>query len=125
MEYLSSANAGGTRLATIWANSSNSTNSTLALDGCRIATRKALSEENARYSTYRATRGTVSPTFAEVDKHISEIHKQSIAALSSILSYWANGHLHSISQGMNQYRAAILKMNSTITAVTTSGTTDK
>jgi hypothetical protein len=118
MEYLSSANAGGTRLATIWAESSNNANGTLALDGCRIATRKALSEENARYSTYRATRGTVPPAFVDVDKHIGGIHKKSTAALSSILSYWTNGHLHSISQGMDQYRAAILEMNSAITAVT-------
>lgn len=124
MEYLSSANAGGTRLATIWADSSNNTNSRLALDGCRTATHKALSEETVRYSTYRATRGTVPPAFADVDKHIGEIHKQSIAALSCILSYWTNGHLHSISRGMDQYKSAILEMNSTITAVT-SGTTNK
>lgn len=116
--YLSSANAAGTQLATIWAGASNGTSS---LDDCRTAARKAFAEENARYSTYRAARGTVPSEFANVDRHIGEIHKKSIAGLSSILSYWTNGNLNSISQGMEQYQTAVLEMNSTIaegTAVT-------
>jgi hypothetical protein len=116
--YLSSANAAGTQLATIWAGASDGTST---LDDCHTAARTALAEDNARYSTYRATRGTVPPAFAEVDRHIGEIHKKSIAGLSSILSYWTNGNLDSISRGMDQYKAAIVEMNSTIaegTAVT-------
>ena len=116
--YLSSANAAGTQLATIWAGASNGTST---LDDCRTAARKAFAEENARYTTYRAARGTVPSAFANMDKHIGEIHKKSIAGLSSILSYWTNGNLNSISQGMEQYQAAIVEMNSTIaegTAVT-------
>lgn len=112
LEYLSSANTAGTRLATIWAGASDGTST---LDDCRSGARKAFAEENARYSTYRAARGTVPPAFADVDRHIGEIHKNSIAALSSILSYWTSGNLDSISQGMEQYKAAILEMNSTIT----------
>jgi hypothetical protein len=118
IQYLSSANAAGTQLATIWAGASDGTSS---LDDCHTAARTALAEENARYSTYRATRGTVPPAFAEVDRHIGEIHKKSMAGLSSILSYWTNENLDSISRGMDQYKAAILEMNSTIaegTAVT-------
>jgi len=105
-------------LATIWAGASDGTST---LDDCRTAARKAFAEENERYSTYRATRGTVPSAFANVDRHIVEIHQKSIAGLSSILSYWTNGNLNSISQGMEQYKAAILEMNSTIaegTAVT-------
>lgn len=116
--YLSSANAAGTQLATMWAGASDGTST---LDDCHTAARTALAEENARYSTYHATRGTVPPAFAEVDRHIGEIHKKSIAGLSSILSYWTNGNLDSISRGMDQYKAAIVEMNSTIaegTAVT-------
>jgi hypothetical protein len=116
--YLSSANTAGTQLATIWAGASDGTST---LDDCRAAARKAFAEENERYSTYRATRGTVPSAFASEDRHIGEIHKKSIAGLSSILSYWTNGNLSSISQGMEQYKDAILEMNSTIaegTAVT-------
>jgi len=109
--YLSSANTAGTQLATIWAGASDGTST---LDDCRTAARKAFAEENARYSTYRATRGTVPSAFVNVDRHIGEIHKKSIAGLSSILSYWTNGNLNSITQGMEQYQAAILEMNSTI-----------
>ncbi len=112
LEYLSSANTAGTQLATIWAGASDGTST---LDDCHSAARKAFAEENARYSTYRAARGTVPPAFADVDRHIGEIHKNSIAGLSSILSYWTSGNLDSISQGMEQYKAAILEMNSTIT----------
>ncbi|MGO9338232.1 MAG: hypothetical protein ACLPY1_12060 [Terracidiphilus sp.] len=99
-------------MATIWAGASDGTST---LDDCHSAARKAFAEENARYSTYRAARGTVPPAFADVDRHIGEIHKNSIAGLSSILSYWTSGNLDSISQGMEQYKAAILEMNSTIT----------
>ena len=118
IEYLSSANAAGTQLATIWAGASDGTST---LDDCHAAASKAFAEENARYSTYRATRGTVPAAFAEVDRHIGEIHKKSMAGLSSILSYWTNENLDSISRGMDQYKAAIVEMNSTIaegTAVT-------
>ncbi len=118
MEYLSSANAAGTQLATIWAGASDGTST---LDDCHIAARKAFADENARYSTYRATRGTVPPAFANVDRHIGEVHKKSIAGLSSVLDYWTSRNLESISRGMDQYKAAILQMNSTIaegTAVT-------
>src|SRR5216684_529226 len=116
--YLNSVNAAGTQLATIWAGASDGTST---LDDCRTAARKAFADENARYSNYRATRGTVPPAFANMDRHIGEIHKKSMAGLSSILSYWTNGNLNSITQGMDQYKAAILEMNSTIaegTAVT-------
>lgn len=118
IQYLGSANAAGTQLATVWAGASDGTST---LDDCHIAAGKALAEENARYSTYRAARGTVPPAFAEVDRHIAEIHKKSMAGLSSILSYWTNENLDSISRGMDQYKAAIMEMNSTIaegTAVT-------
>jgi hypothetical protein len=116
--YLSSANAAGTQLATIWAGASDGTST---LDDCHIAARKAFADENARYSTYRANRGSVPPAFIDVDRHIGEIHKKSIAGLSSILGYWTTRNLDSISRGMDQYKAAILEMNSTMaegTAVT-------
>ena len=118
IEYLSSANAAGTQLATVWAGASDGTST---LDDCHAAARKAFAEENARYSTYRTTRGTVPAAFAAVDRHIGEIHKKSMAGLSSILSYWTNENLDSISHGMDQYKTAIVEMNSTIaegTAVT-------
>ena len=118
IEYLSSANVAGTQLATIWAGASNGTST---LDDCHTAARKAFADENARYSTYRAARGTVPPAFVNVDRQIAEIHNKSIAGLSSILAYWTTENLDSISRGMDQYKAAILEMNSTIaegTAVT-------
>lgn len=118
IQYLSSANAAGTQLATTWAGASDGTST---LDDCHTAARTAWAEENARYSTYRATRGTVPTAFAQVDRRIGEIHKKSMAGLSSLLSYWTNGNLDSISRGMDQYKAAIVEMNSTIaegTAVT-------
>jgi hypothetical protein len=118
IQYLGSANADGKQLATVWAGASDGTST---LDDCRAAARKALAEEKTRYSTYRAARGTVPPAFANVDRHIGEIHIKTIAGLSSVLSYWTNGDLNSISRGMEQYQAAILETNSTIaegTAVT-------
>lgn len=111
LQYLGSANAGGTQLATIWAGASSGAST---LDDCHAATSNALAQEKARFATYRATRGVVPAAFAEMDKHIVDIHKKSIGGLESILSYWANGDLTSVSRGMDQYKAAIVEMNSTI-----------
>jgi len=111
IEYLSSANAAGTQMATVWAGASDGTST---LEDCHIAANKGFLDENARYSAYRANRGSVPPAFAAIDRHIGEIHKKSMAGLSSILSYWTSGNLNSLSRGMDMYKAAILEMNSTI-----------
>jgi hypothetical protein len=109
--YLGSANTDGTKLATTWAGASDGTSS---LDDCREATRKAYAEEKARYNTYLTNRGSVPPAFADVDRHITEIHKKSLAGFSTVLDYWESGNLGSIVRGQQQYKEAILEMNSTI-----------
>ena len=114
-EYLGSANAEGTQMATVMAGASNGTSS---LADIHSAIRKNLADEKQRYSTYLRTRGTVPPTFKIVDKHIGEVHTKSVAALSLLLSYWTTCDLNAIPRGSDQYQAAILQMNSTIEEAT-------
>ncbi|HTX75321.1 MAG TPA: hypothetical protein VMD29_03870 [Terracidiphilus sp.] len=110
-DYLSSANTDGTRLAVVWAGASDGTST---LEDCRDASRRAIVEESARYSAYRAARGSVPPAFADVDRHIAEVHQVSLGGLKTVMSYWTNGNLESITRGTDQYKAAALEMNSTI-----------
>jgi predicted RNA-binding Zn-ribbon protein involved in translation (DUF1610 family) len=114
-DYLGSANADGTQMATVMAGGANGTSS---LADIHAAIRKNLAKEKQRYSTYLRTRGTVPPTFTIVDKHIGEVHTKSVAALSLLLSYWTTGDLTAIPRGSDQYQAAILQMNSTIEEAT-------
>ncbi len=114
-DYLGSANADGTQMATVMAGGANGTSSLAAI---HAAIRQNLANEKQRYSTYLRTRGTVPPTFNIVDKHIGEVHTKSVAALSLLLSYWTTGDLNAIPRGSDQYQAAILQMNSTIEEAT-------
>jgi hypothetical protein len=115
-KYLDSANADGTEMATIMAGAANGTST---LSDIHAAIRKNLNSEKQRYSSYLATRGTVPTKFKSIDTHINSIHQQSITAFSSYLSYWTTGDLHAITRGADQYKAAVLEMNSTISDATT------
>jgi hypothetical protein len=110
LEYLTSANASGTKLATVMAGA-NDGSSTLA--DCYSAAKRALAEENVHYSAYRAGRGTVPPAFKIVDTHIAEVHNKTLRGLGKIVASQATGDILSLQRGIDQFQAAVIEMNST------------
>jgi hypothetical protein len=120
-KYLAAANVSGTKMAEILAAASTGTSS---LDDCHAAVLQALGDEDGNYSAYRKTRGTVPQAFVAVDRHIGQSHKNSVAGLSTVLSYWKTGDLESIPSGMDRYKIAIQGMNSTISELKTATEND-
>ncbi len=110
LEYLTSANASGTKLATVMAGANDGSST---LTDCYSAARRALSEESVHYSAYRAGRGTVPPAFKIVDTHIAEVHNKTVSGLDNIIASQASGDLGSLQRGIDQFQAAVIEMNST------------